>query len=152
MITATTHTLSAELTKSTQDFRSILDQRVSANENEVSTPQEPTEGTVPLEAVQEPEQAQETTIDYEKLNSDIESRRETARQAAVHMTELQHKKNMVDTYMNAASDDDTSSSSEIEPLEVYQTSLKYSRRMDLINAFEAVAQNESNSPHISVLV
>ena len=150
MITGATHTLSVDLIKSTQDFRSILDQRLSTNENQISAPQEP--APKPLEEVQEPEQAQQTTIDYEALDADIQSRRDSARQAAVHVAELQHKKNLVDIYMDVSSDDDNSSSLGIEPMDVYQTSLKYSRRMDLINAFESVAQNNSNTPHINVLV
>jgi hypothetical protein len=92
------------------------------------------------------------TIDYDALNADIESRRDGARQTAVHAAGLNHQQNMIDTYIAASSDDDAeSSSSTIDPADAYNTNMKYSRRMDLINAFESLGQGDSSRSHISVL-
>ncbi|NOQ77513.1 MAG: hypothetical protein GQ475_06985 [Methylococcaceae bacterium] len=153
MISGATHTLSADLNKSMQNFRSQLDQQRSLKANDISKTQALVEKTEPSEEIESPQQPKKDNIDYDALNADIQSRRDSARQAAVNVTGLKHQQNMVDTYVAASSDDELeSSSSAIEPVDVYKTSIEYSRRMDLISAFESVGQNSSNPSHISILV
>ena len=154
MITGATHTLSVDLMKSIPNFRSQLEQQRNMNVNEISEMQDIPKGTRPSEKIESPQQTKVAKIDYDALNADIENRRDSARQAAVHVAGLSHQQNMVDTYIAASSDDDDdteSNSSTIEPTDVYKTSMKYSRRMDLINAFESVGQSDSNRSHISIL-
>jgi len=152
MITGATHTLSVDLMKSIPNFRSQLEQQRNMNVNEISEMQDIPKGTRPSEKIESPQQTKVAKIDYDALNADIENRRDSARQTAVHVAGLNHQQNMVDTYIAASSnDEEESSSSTIEPTDAYKTSMKYSRRMDLINAFESVGQDDSNRSHISVL-
>ena len=56
MISGATHTLSVDLIKSMQDFRSRLDQQSSMNVNEISKTQELAENTEPSEKIEAPRQ------------------------------------------------------------------------------------------------
>ena len=162
MITGATHIVSADLMKSVQDFRAQLEQQRNVNTKESSELQdvgeatEPTgelEATVPTDELEAPQESAEAKIDYDALNEGMQSRRDSARQAAVHVATLQHQKNMVDTYMNASSDNDSSSDSmNIDPVDVYKKSMDYSRNMALIKAFETVSSELSDRSHVSILV
>lgn len=156
MISGATHTLTQDLMSTMQNFRSQLEQQRNMNitVNKVSTTQE-TENTEPVENTKTPQSIEDVDIDYDALKADIDSRRDNARQAAVHVADLKHQQNMVDTYIKASSGDDEqggSSSTGIEPADVYKTSMHYSRNMALIEAFESISNEEANRTHVSVLV
>ena len=82
--------------------------------------------------------------------ADFQSRINNAKQGALATTELQDKK-PENTDVNISFDDNSRTSS-VETQDDYQISLKYSRRLDLIDAFESVANGESKGLYISVLV
>ena len=155
MISGATHALSQDLMLSMQQFRSQLEEQrnMSVKVDEVSESDEP-EVTEPVENTEAPQEPEDAKIDYDALKADIDSRRESARQAAVHVADLKHQQNMVDTYINASSDEDEQSGSsiKIEPADVYKTSMHYSQNMALIEAFESVASETSDRVHVSVLV
>jgi hypothetical protein len=113
------------------------------------------EPTNPIEEVEVPQQPKEKAIDYEALKADRDNRQDSARQAAVHVSNLQHQQDIVNTYISASSknsEQDSSAGINTSPVGVYQTSMDYTRNMTLINAFESVGKEESDKVHVSILV
>lgn len=171
MITGATHALSPDLMASGQNFKTQIEEqrnmyaKPQAQAPEGTAPAQgtaPTEGTAPLEGtapaepIEAPQEAEETTIDYDAIEADMNSRRDSARQNAVLATGITHQQDMVDTYINASSDGDDDEQNdyvtmEIDPADAYQTSMDYSRNMALIEAFESVGSEKSNQSHVSVL-
>ena len=153
MITGASHALSQDLMMSMQNFRVQLEQQRNVKANEVSETGAPT-ATESSGKIETPQKPDETKIDYEALKSDIDNRKGSARQAAVHVAGLKHQQSMVDTYINVSSDNEQSSSTSmgIEPADVYQKSMDYSRNMALIEAFESVGSEDVDRVHVSVLV
>jgi hypothetical protein len=144
MISSATHVLSQDLTASMYSFRTQLEQQT--NVQQVVDPSEKPEI---------PQHPKEEVIDYEAIKLDRDNRKDSARQAAVHTSNLQHQQNMVDTYIAASSDNsqqDNSTGINSSPANVYQKSMDYTRNITLINAFESVGRDTSDKPHVSILV
>lgn len=147
MISSATHVLSQDLTASMHSFRAQLEQQGNAKQKG--------EPANPIEEVEVPQQPKEETIDYEALKADRDDRKDSARQAAVHVSNLQHQQDMVNTYIAASSDSseqDSSAGINTSPANVYQKSMDYTRNMTLISAFESVGKEESDKTHVSILV
>jgi len=100
-------------------------------------------------------QPEEVNVDYDALIADIESRRDSARQAAVHVQGHQHQQNMIDTYITVSSnenDQSHSTSALISPADVYQESMGYSRNRGLIGVYESISNEKPDRVHISAMV
>ena len=94
MISSATHVLSQDLTASMHSFRAQLEQQT--NVQQVAKSSESTEKP------ETPQHPKEETIDYEAIKLDRDNRKDSARQAAVHTSNLQHQQKMVDTYIAAS--------------------------------------------------
>jgi len=169
------------LENSMQDYRDQLNERVNNpnNDEQAST------SSVQSSTEVEPSNTQNTTqnvnesinenrtaeaqnpyqqhpINYEEINKDVEARnqaaRDDARQAAVHVTELNIKQDAVDTYMDASQntdsedEDDYDATYQYDPQKVYETSMDYSKNQALIEAFETTANNGLEQRHVSIMV
>ncbi|MDF3014699.1 MAG: hypothetical protein K0Q78_2903, partial [Cellvibrio sp.] len=91
----------------------------------------------------------------EKLKLAAEERRDIAREAAVAVESLQHKEDVINVYANAASNSsETSSSSEnkVSPGEVYQETLDYQKREDLMAALQQASNPEQLGKIIDITV
>jgi hypothetical protein len=147
MISSATHVLSEDLTASMYNFRAQLEQQTDV--------QQVVDFSESAEKTETPQHPKEGTIDYEALKLDRDNRKDRARQAAVHTSNLQHQQNMVDTYIAASSDNSEQGNSigiNSTPVNVYQQSMDYTRNIKLINAFESVGREVSDKPHVSILV
>jgi hypothetical protein len=153
MITGATHALTQDLAMSIQNFRVQLEHQRNVSVNEATEPQVPA-SPESLEKIEAPQTPEKANIDYDALKADMDSRRDSSRQAAAHVAGLQHQQNMVDTYLNASSDNEQSSSASIgiEPADIYKASMDYSRNTALIKAFDSVASAKSDRVHVSILV
>jgi hypothetical protein len=149
------------MVNSLQDFKSSLGNQKQAPNNAAATsagaapaPQgDPSTlpSTSPVPPSSRPDDAQ--------LQEAAQQRRDKARQAAVYTAELKQPQKLFDTYTNAASQADSSSSSSSsssainkDPVDMYQASLKYSRRQDLMAAFEKAKQPETPGAGINISV
>ena len=157
MITGSSHSLHSNLTESLNYFRQQLERQKleqAANpKNEASQLPAPVEPTQPksYEVVGELNQISKS----EQLKLAAEERRDIAREAAVAVESLQHKKDVINVYSNAASeanDDSSSSSYEVSPGEVYQETLDYQKRQDLMTALQQAARPEQLGTTIDITV
>ena len=87
----------------------------------------------------------------------MQARRDDARQAAVHVADLNIKQQTVDTYMAASSDSDDDKNNDnsysYDPKAVYDASMNYSKNQALMSAFENIDKNGiENKHHVSVMV
>ena len=126
--------------------------RVQSAQTATSKTAEPAHKTQVTQIAQQPE---ESNIDYDALIADIESSRDSARQAAVHVQGLVHQQNMIDTYIAVSSDESDqrhSTSAMISPADVYQESMVSSRNRGLIGVYESVSNEKPDRVHISALV
>jgi hypothetical protein len=136
-----------------QNPRTQLAQQSNVNRvpNAQSAISKTTEPAHKIQIVQQPE---ESNIDYAALIADVESKRDSARQAAVHVQGLVHQQNMIDTYIAVSSDENDQSHSAsvmISPADVYQESMGYSRNRGLIGVYESVSNEKPDRVHISTL-
>lgn len=148
MITGASHSLHTNLTDSLSYYRQRLDaqkarQANTATDGEVSqlpSPGQPAP-SAPIEVVTEPYQIPLS----EQLKQAAQERRDTARAAAVAVDAMQHRQDLINTYMNvsnSASDDGVSSDHAVTPGEVYQETLQYQQRQDLLAALEQAASGD----------
>ena len=141
-----------------QDFRTHLDtQRPKAAEapkvagGSAETPQAPVAGQPKAD---QPEKTTQPP-DLNQALENAESRRKTATQSALEVGALKHTQNLIDTYTDATSEDEEDQSPQIttiEPRDVYQAKMKYSRREDLVAAFELAGQGESSGRRLNMVV
>lgn len=157
MITGASHTLHSNLTESLNYFRQQLERQTlnqSANpKDEVSQLPAPVEPTQPksYEVVVELNQIPMS----EKLKLAAEERRDIAREAAMAVESMQHKEDIVNVYTNAASeanDDNSSSENKVSPGKVYQETLDYQKREDLMAALQQASNPEQLGKLIDITV
>jgi hypothetical protein len=157
MITGTSHSLHTNLTESLSYYRQQLDKQKltesATPKDEISQLPAPVEPTQPksYEVVVELNQIPLS----EKLKLAAEERRDIAREAAVAVESLQHKEDVINVYANAASNSsETSSSSEnkVSPGEVYQETLDYQKREDLMAALQQASNPEQLGKIIDITV
>jgi len=157
MITGSSHSLHSNLTESLNYFRQQLERQKleqAANpKDEISQLPAPVEPTQPksYEVVVELNQIPKS----EQLKLAAEERRDIAREAAVAVESLQHKKDVINVYSNAASeanDDSSTRSYEVSPGEVYQETLDYQKRQDLMTALQQAARPEQLGTTIDITV
>jgi outer membrane biosynthesis protein TonB len=159
MISAISHTINPNLNDASQQFRAQLNQVSDGSSLNISSEKEPSPSN-PIQIPDEQPPEEQTPIDYEKLEKEIQNRnevaRDNARQAAVYAAELNNKQSQIDTYMDASSNsnNDTSSSDSFsyDPQKVYETSMDYSRNQELINIFETVAQNGVDQRYVNYII
>ena len=156
MISGYSHVRSQDHAQSMQNFRTVLEQQKNVNVNVNHKVQAPaSQATQTAEKTKEAQQPKESKIDYDALNADIDSRRDSARQAAIQAQGLKQQQNMIDIYIAASSGENGQSHStptNIDPVDVYQTSMHYSRNTALIGAFESVSNVKPDRVHVSILV
>ena len=144
MISNSMHSVSPYLARSQQDYRAELQQRSQVQPD------------APIEENDSPEEITPAPKDLSKLEENRQENRDIARQAAVQAVEIKQKEAMVEAYIKASSktqESQPSVSTPIpEPIEVYQASLKYARREDLMTAFEAASNRDSSDPSIDIMV
>ncbi len=87
----------------------------------------------------------------QSIEENAQARRDAARENAVGVAGLNQQQKMVDTYMNASSSGNSGSSSSVANAgTVYQETLQYNRRTDLISAFERAADPRDRDSQISL--
>jgi len=109
---------------------------------------------VPAMPVDDNEPVAKSGLDEHQLQAGAQERRDKARQASVQAVEIKQTKTLIDTYIRTSSkvDETNSNTSTIEPFDVYTVSLKYSRRADLMSAFEEATKPQGLGMTINVLV
>jgi hypothetical protein len=164
MITGASHTLHTNLTESLSYYRQQLD---AQKLNQSSTPKNGNVSTLPAPA--EPSQlpaavppksyeviAEVNQIPLsEQLKLAAEERRDTAREAAMAVESLQHKNDVINVYTNssnAASDSSASSGNTVSPGEVYQETLNYQKRQDLMTALQQASSGEQLGKVVDITV
>jgi hypothetical protein len=154
MITGASHSLHSNLTESLNYYRQQLEQQKlnqsgTAKSGDVSTPpapEAPTHLPAPVEPTAPPKSYEvEGELNQIPLSDQIkqaaQERRDLARAAAVSVESLQHKQDVIDIYTNAASEpDESSSANQVSPGEVYQETLDYQKRQDLMAALQQAAE------------
>jgi hypothetical protein len=157
MITGASHSLHTNLTESLSYYRQQLDKQKltesATPKDEISQLPAPVEPTQPksYEVVVELNQIPLS----EQLKLAAEERRDIAREAAMAVESLQHKDDVINAYANVASDSsETSSSSEnkVSPGEVYQETLDYQKREDLMAALQQASNPEQLGKIIDITV
>lgn len=95
-------------------------------------------------------------LEAKQIEENIQTRRDNARQAAVQAEELRQTQRNIDTYIKASSNDDDSngakSAADINPAEVYEKTLDYQRRNDLLAAFEQATTPEGLGMKINIML
>ena len=153
MITGASHSLHTNLSESLSYYRQQLDKQKAAEsaapKDEVSQLPAPVEPTQPksYEVVVELNQIPLS----EKLKLAAEERRDIAREAAMAVESMQHKEDVINVYTNAASDD-TASENTASPGQVYQETLHYLKRQDLMAALQQASNPEQLGKIIDVTV
>ena len=150
MITSSMHSVSPYLTKSLSDFRSQLDKTEPVENKSKVSNAEALIAAPPNESGSDFLQE----IDLTESASNTQDRRDSARQVAAQASEIKQTQVLVDTYIKASSpaDETASSASTIDPAKIYNTSLKYSRRADLMSAFEDAVKPKESGNTINLLV
>lgn len=151
MITGASHSLHTNLTESLNYYRQQLEQQrlnqsAPVKSTDVSTPPTP-EAPTHLPAPVEPAPPKSFVVEGElnqiplstQIQQAAQERRDLARAAAVSVESLQHKQDVVNVYTNAASDS-TDSDNTVSPGEVYQETLDYQKRQDLLIALQHAAE------------
>lgn len=164
MISSSIHTLNPAMTQSLNHYRQSLSVPAKAahatqavkpvtqpasppvsNNPLPETPIEPDEPIanepyVPPEP--EPELNQYSQKDL--MQQAAAERRDAAREAAVHVGGLQHQQKMVDVYINALPDSESSSSSTsgVTPASAYEKTLTYGRQSDFMAALQKAKDND----------
>ncbi|MBL4799912.1 MAG: hypothetical protein JKY50_21135 [Oleispira sp.] len=95
-------------------------------------------------------------LEAKQIEENIQTRLDNARQAAVQAEELRQTQRNIDTYIKASSNDDDSngakSAADINPAEVYEKTLDYQRRNDLLAAFEQATTPEGLGMKINIML
>jgi hypothetical protein len=176
MITGASHSLHSNLAESLNYYRQQLEQQKinqpaipkGGEASTLPTPVEPSQLPTPVEPSQlpapvEPDPPKSYEVEgelnqiplSEQIKQAAEERRDIARAAAVSVESLQHKQAVINTYMNAASDSsETSANSEnkVSPSEVYQETLDYQKREDLMAALQQASNPEQLGKIIDITV
>jgi hypothetical protein len=159
MITGASHTLHTNLTDSLSYYRQLLDaqklkQSSTPADGEVSQLPSPGQPTEPKSFVVEGELNQIPVS--EQIKQAANERRDLARAAAVSVESMQQKQDVINTYMNAAgTTNETSSVSSdnaVSPSEVYQETLTYQRRQDLMSALQQAAGGDQLGKIVDITV
>jgi hypothetical protein len=149
MISSSVHNVSPYLAESSNQFRQQLE-----DNNPVETlPTKPIDRV--KEAVLDKGQLPDD-LEAKQIEENIQTRRDNARQAAVHAEELRQTQKNIDTYVNATSDSDDSdgpkSAADINPVNVYEKSLDYQKRNDLLAAFEQATTPEGLGMKVNIML
>ncbi|MDJ0840949.1 MAG: hypothetical protein QNK37_30845 [Acidobacteriota bacterium] len=148
MITGAVHTLTPNLMQSLQDYRFQLNRMRPKTAEETPAappPAETLEPGVPSEKTPSP-------LDFSQALENATARRDDAKQAALEVGAVKQKQDLIDTYLAASSDDQDETPGGIEPVQVYKTSMKYSRRADLVAAFEETGAGLSQGLNVNMVV
>ena len=156
MITGATHSLQTNLTDALNYYRQQLEQqklKQPAPKDEISQLPAPVEPTPPksYEVVVELNQIPLS----DQIKQAAQERRDLAREAAVQVESMQHKQDVVNVYTNAASSaNESSSSSEstVSAGEVYQETLDYQKRQDLMTALQQASSGDQLGKMIDITV
>lgn len=159
MITGSVHSLTPELVQSMQDYRAQLianrtsqDQPAMAPPAANSTPESPSTETPESPPVVTGEPASREPTLQEQVLSASQDSRDAAREAAVLASQVNHAHNLVETYANAASsDEDSAEAMSIDPRNIYEATLAYYQRTDLIKAFKEAQYADQETFHINLL-
>jgi hypothetical protein len=158
MITGASHSLHTNLTESLSLYRQQLDKQKS---DQVSSPQNGEISTLPAPVEPTQPKSYEVVVELnqiplsEQLKETAEERRDMAREAAMLVESMQHKEDLVNAYINAASDSNdatTNSDNKVSPGEVYQETLNYLRRQDLADALQQAANGDQLGKIIDITV
>ena len=172
MITNSMQTLSPYLANSQKVFRQQLEKSMAENEafnrtkdgatiqpvpqDDVSIQPVPPEDVAPVVPSPDKEQLADEYFAKQQLEANIQERRDHAREAAVYAAELKQTQTNIDTYVNASTDSDESSdttnASDIDPANVYEKSMDYQQRNDLLAAFEQATTPEGLGMKINILL
>lgn len=141
MISSSIHSLTPALTQSLQQFR----QQVS---------NEPEQGVSRQQQAQQQVGQVQFENDESSPGQSVSENRDQARQTAVYAVELKQKHSLVNSYIEAASDNESEDESYVpEPVDVYKASLKYARRDELVQAFEnAVERRDAVGSSLNVVI
>jgi len=151
MISATTHSLSTDLASAQQLFRAQLEQKNKHNVEGSSKTNELPDISNPIES--NPPPGNKLKIDPADIMAKSEERRDTARNTALFINGINQQNKIADIYLNGLSEsNDKTTSISISPAKAYTASINYSRRMDLIEAFDNVGQDKPDTPQINILV
>ncbi|HSC66181.1 MAG TPA: hypothetical protein VLC79_00710 [Cellvibrio sp.] len=151
MITGASHSLNTNLTESLNYYRQQLEQQrlnqsAPIKTTDASTPPAP-EAPTHLPAPVEPTPPKSFVVEGElnqiplstQIQQATQERRDLARAAAVSVESLQHKQDVVNVYTNAVSDS-TENDNAVSPAEVYQETLEYQKREDLMMALQKAVE------------
>lgn len=155
MITGASHSLHSNLTDSLSFYRQQLDaQRVKQNaaskEDEVAQLPSP----VPPKSYEVEGELNQIPVS-QQLKQAADERRDVAREAAVSVGYLQHKEDVINTYSNAASkSSETTANSDntVSPAEVYQETLQYQKRQDLLVALQKASGGDQLGTIIDITI
>ena len=137
MITSSMHILSPYLAKSLSDYRAQVDR--SGVEAKVAT----------FPSKQEIIVKQEVGV-----QAGMQERRDVSRQASIQALEIKHTQSMIDTYIDASTkaNETPVGISSVDPVDVYRVSQKYSRRADLMSAFEEAIKPQRVGVAVNIVV
>ncbi len=147
MITGSVHALTPSLSKSLLDYRAqVITQRHQQKQTA------PAEETAPASRVEAPKPPAGPSV-LDQVAEGSAERRDRARQTALDIGAIRHTQNLINTYVNATSDDESGSqTSGVDPVEAYRASLRYSRRLDLVNAFEQTGRGDPRGQEVNFVV
>jgi hypothetical protein len=153
MISNSVHNVSPYLAESGNQYRQQIEDKNPVTIQPVVPPIEEEEPPV-LDKGQLPED-----LEAKQIEENIQTRRDNARQAAVYAEELRQTQKNIDTYVNASSssDDsidtnDTKNAADINPGNVYEKTLDYQKRNDLLAAFEQATTPEGLGMKINIML
>lgn len=142
MITGASHSLQTNLTDALSYYRQQLDaQRL----NQTATPKNGEVSQLPSPVPPTPPKSYEVEGELnqipvsEQIKQAAEERRDLSRAAAVSVESLQHKQDVINTYLNVSntsSDATANTDNKVSPSEVYQETLQYQQREDLMSALQ----------------
>lgn len=156
MITGASHSLHSNLTDSLSFYRQQLDaQKLKQNTAPPEAAQLPTTEPAPPKSYETVVELNQIPLS-DQLKLAAEERRDTAREAAVAVGSLQHKQDVINTYVNSANNaNETSSTSnnyQVSPGEVYTETLNYQKRQDLMSAFQQAAGGDQLGRIVDVTI
>ncbi len=148
MISSATHSLSAGLVNAQSQYRTQLAEQQTAppaSKPDLVTIQPVDESLLPTIPEMPVPDNKVPAVDTDSIKTASEENKNQAFQTALFVDNLQHKQDVADIYLDSADDsEDTvaTGSNFITPAQAYTTTADYTKRMDLIAAFEAVGKEE----------
>ena len=150
MISNSVHNVSPYLAESGNQYRQQLENKNPVEEKPTHPIEKPEKPPI-LDKGQLPED-----IEAKQIEENIQTRRDNARQAAVYAEELRQTQRNIDTYVNATSDSDdtnnTKNAADLNPANVYEKTLDYQKRNDLLAAFEQATTPEGLGMKINIML